>query len=99
MRFLVFKTVDLKCFRVLWMGSTHVAGTKYSSVGNRTPLTSLINDAGFFLQPYLFLTRLKFIFDAPPVFMVCIGLQDDDSAQSPITHSWFRKQLGNRKKR
>lgn len=22
------------------------------------------------LQPYLFLTRLKFIFDAPPVFMV-----------------------------
>lgn len=45
--------------------------------GNKTPLAPLMNVAGF-LQPYLFLTRLKFIFDAPPVFMVY----------------WFTRRLG-----
>lgn len=44
--------------------------SKYSNVGNETPATPLMNDVVVFKQPYLFLTRLKYIFDAPPVFMV-----------------------------
>lgn len=47
------------------------------------------------LQPYLFLTRLKFIFDAPPVFMVYWLTATRPKLTVLIYGSG--KQLGNRK--